>query len=69
MKYNFINKDGLIILGQVLFKYEGTKKTSLSPRKLREFIILLLWVQISPPCRFLTLSKLLDPKFFGNVKI
>ena len=31
MKYNFINKDGLIILGQVLFKYEGTKKDVVIP--------------------------------------
>ena len=31
MKYNFINKDGLIILGQVLFKYEGTQKDVVIP--------------------------------------
>ena len=32
MKYNFINKDGLIILGQVLFKYEGTQKDVVTRR-------------------------------------
>lgn len=31
MEYNFINKDGLIYLGQVLFKYEGTKKDVIIP--------------------------------------
>jgi hypothetical protein len=31
MKYNFINQDGLIYLGQVLFKYEGTKKAVVIP--------------------------------------
>lgn len=31
MKYNFINDDGLIYLGQVLFKYEGTKKNVVIP--------------------------------------
>ena len=31
MKYNFINQDGLIYLGQVLFKYEGTKKDVVIP--------------------------------------
>lgn len=29
--FNFINQDGLIYLGQVLFKYEGTKKDVVIP--------------------------------------
>ncbi len=31
MNYNFINQEGLIYLGQVLFKYEGTKKDVVIP--------------------------------------